>query len=114
MLRDRDDRVHDFAVRYSEVRSGSFPAVATPGGPDDRGGNGDAEDGAGAEARVGTDAGSEVGHFDGGVLKGWGAVQCLFGFAGGGSNSAGGRVCRRMAGAARGGLFFPAGPAGEN
>ncbi len=34
--------------------------------------HGDAEDGAGAEARVGTDAGPEVVHFDGSMLqRGW-------------------------------------------
>src|SRR6266852_3959775 len=57
VLRDRDDRFDDFAVRYGEVWSGSIPAIAAPGGPDDRGRYGDVEDGAGPKARVGADAG---------------------------------------------------------
>src|SRR5713226_725767 len=49
VLRHRDDRFHDFAVRYGQVRSGSVPALAAPGRPDDCGWHGDSEDGAGAE-----------------------------------------------------------------
>src|SRR6266576_4501250 len=49
VLCDRNDRVDDFAVRYGEVWSGSVPAVAAPGRPDDRGGHGHAEDGTSAE-----------------------------------------------------------------
>src|SRR6266403_1520390 len=69
MLRDRDDRFDDLAVRYGQVWSGSVPAVAATGRPDDRGGHGDAEDGAGAETCVGADAGPEVVHFDGSMLQ---------------------------------------------
>src|SRR6266849_25721 len=82
VLRDRNDCFHDFAVRYGAVWRGSVPAVAAAGGPDDRGGNGDAENGAGAEARVGTDAGPEVVHLDGSVLERGRAVQCILGAAG--------------------------------
>src|SRR5258708_10722112 len=81
VLRDRDDRFDDFAVRYGEVRSGSVPAVAATGRPDDRGGHGDAEDGPGAETCVGADARPAEVRLDGSMLEPGRTPHCLFGFA---------------------------------
>src|SRR5260370_14497056 len=62
VLRHRNDRLDDLAVRHGEVWRRGVPAVTAPGRPDDRGGDGDAKDGARAKARVGTDAGPQVVH----------------------------------------------------
>src|SRR5882672_636814 len=114
MLRDRNDCFHDFTVRYGAVWSGSVPAIAAAGGFDDRGGNGDAENGAGAEARVGADAGPEVVHLDGGVLERGRAVQCVFGAAGRGQDRSGGCVRCRVHAAAGRTIFCAVEAAGQN
>ena len=69
LLRDRNDRVNYLAIRHCAVRRGSFSAFAAASGPDDCGRDGDAENVAGAEARVGPDARAEVVHFDGRVFQ---------------------------------------------
>ena len=46
VLRDGDDRDGDAALRHRALRGGDLPGLATAGGPADRAGHGDVEDGA--------------------------------------------------------------------
>ena len=92
LLRDRNDRVNYLAIRHCAVRRGSFSAFAAASGPDDCGRDGDAENVAGAEARVGPDARAEVVHFDGRVFQRRRAVQCVLSAAGCGPDRSSGCI----------------------
>src|SRR5882762_6877529 len=96
VLRDRDDRVIDRAVRYRALWVGGISAQPAAVGSDDRLGDGHAEDGAGGEENLRSDARAEVGDFDGRVLVGRRAVQYLCGAAGRGPDRTDGCVCDWM------------------
>src|SRR5690348_3131380 len=71
LLRDRDDDVRRAALRLGPFRHGGLPALAAPGGPDDRRRTRQPEDGAGAAADLRPDAGPEVGTGDGRLRFQW-------------------------------------------
>ena len=75
LLRHRNDRVHHVAFRHRALRRGGVSSRPRQSGHDDRRRHGDAEDGAGTEAHVGTDARPEVVHLDGRMLQRGRAVQ---------------------------------------
>ena len=75
LLRDRDDRDRRVALRSRALRRRSFPALAAPGGPDDRGRHGDQENGAAGRAALQPDARAEIRHLDGRVRDFRRAVQ---------------------------------------
>src|SRR2546426_8846220 len=54
-----------FRSRHRAVRWRNLPALATPGGPDDRGRHGDQENGAADRAALQPDARSEIRHLHG-------------------------------------------------
>src|SRR5205823_6483970 len=64
-----------FTLRHRAVRGRSFSAVTAPGRPDDRGGNGNEENGPTNRQALQPDARSEVCHFDGSVRDFRGAIQ---------------------------------------
>src|SRR5882724_1085726 len=74
----------------------------------------DAENGAGAEARLGTNAGPKVVHLDGSLLERGRAVQCIFGAAGRGQDRSGRCVRCRMPAAAGRAVFRAAEAAGQD
>src|SRR6267143_5919755 len=96
VLRHRDDRVFDRAVRYRALWVGGISAQPTAVGSNDRLRDGHAEDGAGGEENLRADARAEVGDFDGRVLVGRRAVQYLCRAAGRRPHRADGCVCDRM------------------
>src|SRR6202140_110780 len=79
LLRHRDDRVIDGAFRHRALWVGGVSAEPAAVGSDDRLGDGHAEDGAGGEENLRSDARAEVGDSDGRVLVGRWAVQYLRG-----------------------------------
>src|SRR5260370_10314611 len=96
LLRYRDDRVLDIAFRYRTLRRGGLSTQPAPIRPDDRPPHGHAQNGAGAQAHLGSDAGSEMVHLDGRVLqRGW-PVQYLCRIARRRQNRARGCLCHRL------------------
>src|SRR6202162_6264677 len=107
MLRHRNDCLDYLAVRYCAVWRRGFSSFTAASGPDDRSRHGNAEDVAGAEARVGADARAEMVYLDGSVLERGRPIQRLFGSAGCRSHRAGGRLRDRLPRPGRGGVLCP-------
>ncbi|CAA9236137.1 MAG: NADH-ubiquinone oxidoreductase chain B, partial [uncultured Acidimicrobiales bacterium] len=77
LLRHRDDADGRRPLRPGPLRHGGLPPVAPPGGPHDRGGAGEPEDGAGPAPGLRPDGRAEVGPRHGGVRQLGGHVQQL-------------------------------------
>src|SRR5271157_5153509 len=77
VLRYRDDRVFDLTLRYRTLWRGGISPQPAAVGPDDRLRHRHAEDGAGGEKNLRTDARAEVGDLDGRLLIGRRPVQYL-------------------------------------